>query len=138
MRLVSMSRKYRPTVADKRYAQTIATLSSISDEAASLCSELDEAVRDRLGRDWTRGWNDGFQYGREVFSGAASHQRGELPATSLPAPLLAELVTYFERVEEAAGEVQDLRGEILRRLSEALGLGQGEPATVLAFRRRES
>ncbi len=56
---------YRPTVAEKRYAETLAALSSLSDEAAALCSTLDGAVKQRLRTQFDRAWSDGFDYGRE-------------------------------------------------------------------------
>lgn len=53
-------RGYKPTLADKRYAEPLAALSSISQEAAALCAELDEANRQRLSREWQRGWGTGY------------------------------------------------------------------------------
>jgi hypothetical protein len=42
----------------------LTALSGISDDAEQLCSELDDAVTKRLSRDWIRGWEEGFSYGR--------------------------------------------------------------------------
>ncbi len=56
---------YRPTVAEKRYAETLAALSSLSDEAAALCLKLDDAVKQRLRTQFDRAYNEGFDYGRE-------------------------------------------------------------------------
>ncbi len=57
---ITSHRGYTPTIPDKRYAETLAALSSISDEAAALCAELDDANRKRLSREWTRGFETGY------------------------------------------------------------------------------
>ena len=60
MRLASMSRKYRPTVADKRYAQTIATLT----ERVTLMP-LPSYTRHRATDTWHGVWDLRRRYDRE-------------------------------------------------------------------------
>ncbi len=67
---------YRPTVAEKRYAETLAALSGLSEEAAALCAKLDEAVNKRLSTQYNRAWSDGFDYGRECERRATDSRLG--------------------------------------------------------------
>ena len=92
---------YKPTVADKRYAQALAALSSISDEAAQLCSELDEAVKKRLSRQWIRGWEEGFSYGRDTETGFINQRYRDR---------FSELEALLRRLEEEVQEVQEIYG----------------------------